>query len=60
MKSKSRKTENVSVEGLTFSFSVAKMNELSEYYQFNFSYYSSLKDFLVKLAPQQQSQREHQ
>ena len=46
MKSKSRKTENVSVEGLTFSFSVAKMNELSEYYQFYFSYYSSLKDFL--------------
>ena len=25
---------------------VAKMNELSEYYQLNFSYYSSLKDFL--------------
>lgn len=46
MKSKSKKAENVSVEGLTFSFSVAKMNDLSGYYQFGFSYYSSLKDFL--------------
>ena len=46
MKSKAKKAEDIIVEGLTFSFSVAILTGHSGYSMFGFSYYSNLKDFL--------------
>lgn len=46
MKSKAKKAEDITVEGLTFSFSVAILTGHSGYSMFGFSYYSNLKDFL--------------
>lgn len=46
MKSKAKKAEDITVEGLTFSFSVAILTGHFGYSMFGFSYYSNLKDFL--------------
>lgn len=46
MKSKAKKAEDITVEGLTFSFSVAILTGHFDYSMFGFSYYSNLKDFL--------------
>ena len=43
---KSRKIEKVSVEGLTFIFSIAKLNGYPGYQMFGMTFYSILKDFL--------------